>query len=114
MYVDTPLNPIFEQVVRESVKNSFDPIAHALNIIGLNNGRELKYYIAPKSEGKITVPEILEFMQIQAEHMVHDSAAYPRDYTVGYRDAIEAIYLFIKKRFEEDSKKKDEIDANCC
>lgn len=113
MYVDTPLNPIRDLVMCDSVKNSFDPIAHALKIIGLNNGRELKYYIAPESEGRITVPEILEFMQIQAENMVHDTA-YSPDYTVGYRDAIEAIYLFIKKRFEEDSKKKDEIDANCC
>lgn len=114
MYVETPLNPILEQVMRDSIKNSFDPIVHALKVMGLNNGRELKYYLAPESEGKISVPEILEFMQIQAEHMVHDTAAYSRDYTVGYRDAIEAIYLFIKKRFEEDSKKKDEIDANCC
>ena len=114
MYVETPLNPILDLVMCDSVNNSFDPIAHALNIIGLNNGRELKYYIAPESKGKITVPEILEFMQIQAEHMAYDTAAYSRDYTVGYRDAIEAIYLFIKKRFEEDSKKKDEIDANCC
>lgn len=109
MYVDT----VFEQLVRDSVKNSLDPIIHQLNVIGLNNGRELKYYIAPESEGKITVPEILEFMQIQADHMEYD-ITYPRDYTVGYRDAIEAIYLFIKKRLEEDSKKKDEIDANCC
>lgn len=108
MYVDTPLNPIFEQVKRDSLKN-----VHALKVIGLNNGRELKYYIAPESEGKITVPEILDFMQIQAEHMTHDTI-YPRDYTVGYRDAIEAIYLFIKKRSEEDSKKEDEINANCC
>ena len=109
MYVDTPLNPIREQVVDNSVKNLF----HILKLMRLNNGRELKYYIAPESKGKITVPEILEFMQIQAEHMAHDTT-YPRDYTVGYRDAIEAIYLFIKKRFDEDSKKKDEIDANCC
>ena len=110
MYVDS----IFEQVVCDSVKNTLDPIVRQMNVIGLNNGRELKYYIAPESKGKITVPEILEFMQIQAEHVVPDTAAYSRDYTVGYRDAIEAIYLFIKKRVEDDSKKKDEIDANCC
>lgn len=115
MYVDVeiPFNSVLEEVVHDSVKNSFGPIAYQPKVIGLSNGREMKYYIAPESEGKITIPEILEFMQIQANRMVHDTA-YSHDYTVGYRDAIEAIYLFIRKRVEEDFKKKDEIDPNCC
>lgn len=113
-YIDTPLNPIVERLVRQSVNNAIDPLVQTMRAIGLNNGRELKYYLAPKAEGKITVPEILEFMQMQVDSMRTTSTSWPHDYCVGYRDAIEAIYLYIKKRIDEDSKKKEEVNANCC
>lgn len=112
-YIDTPLNPIVERLVRQSVNNAIDPLVQTMRTIGLNNGRELKYYLAPSATEKITVPEILEFMQMQVEHMMVNET-YPRDYNVGYRDAIEAIYLYVKKRVEEDSLKKEEVNANCC
>ena len=111
-YIDTPINPILERLVQESIHNTFDPLVQTMRAIGLNNGRELKYYLAPQAEGKITVPEILEFMQMQVDAM--QTNTYPHDYNVGYRDAIEAIYLYIKKRIDEDSKKKEEVNANCC
>lgn len=110
-YIET-FNPILERVIQESINHAVDPLVQTMRAIGLNNGRELKYYLAPPAGDKITVPEILEFMQMQVDAMRKNN--YPNDYNMGYRDAIEAIYLYIKKRVEEDSNKKDEVDANCC
>ena len=81
-------------------------------LIEAESPNKMVYVPAPCVEGELTIKELLDFMETQIEYV--KTKIVPYDYTVGYRDALKTLCQYIRRRTEEDSKKKEETNANCC
>lgn len=112
---------LLDMLTKCKVENKLDdfglweelPPIRSSRVLGLNNGHEIRYTIAPSNNEKLSVLEIDEYIKMQIRNLMN-RPTYSDDYNVGYRDALEDICLFIKKRNEEDLNKKTETNDNCC
>lgn len=79
-----------------------------------DNWGRLKYVAAPTTDKTLSIPEILQFMELHARTMVKNVAEENREYNRGFHDAFRLIYEFVKKRVNEDENKNQAPNDNCC
>lgn len=74
----------------------------------------LRCVITPTTGKPLSIPEILQFMELHARTIAKDVTEENREYNRGFHDAFKLIYEFIKNRVNEDENKNQVPNDNCC